>query len=88
MFLNWASQKTTHRFLEACGRDCTRSRFVQLLKQTTGSATSSVCAVDFTRPESAGGHRGGFRASVMEAYRSPDGRVNFRNTQTCVEHVG
>ena len=88
MFLNWASQKTTHRFLEACGPDCTRSKFVQLLKQTKGTATPSVCPVDFTRPDSAGGHRGGFRASVLEAYRSPAGQYNFRNAQTCVEHVG
>lgn len=88
MFLNWASQKVTHQFLLQCGPDCTRTKFVNLLKQSKGTATSSVCAVDFTRPDSAGGHRGGFAASVLEAYKAPDGKVNFRNSKTCVEHVG
>ncbi len=88
MFLNWASQKVTHQFLLQCGADCTRSKLVTLIKQSKGTATSSVCAVDFTRADSAGGHRGGYAASVLEAYKAPDGKINFRNSKTCVEHIG
>ena len=87
MFLNWASQKATHEFFLKCGPDCTRSKFAHLLTQTKGTATSSVCPVDFTRPDNNGGRRGGYLVSAMQAYRAPDGKINFRNTATCVEHV-
>ena len=87
MFLNWASQKATHQFFLQCGADCTRSKFAHLLTQTKGSATPSVCPVDFTRPDSNGGRRGGYLVSAMQAYRAPDGRFNFRNTAACVEHL-
>ena len=47
--------------------------------------TSSVCKVDFSR--SGRSHHGGWKVSVMETYRAPDGKVNWRNTHTCVEHL-
>lgn len=87
MFLNWASQKATHDFFLRCGPDCTRSRFAHLLTQTKGTAAASVCPVDFTRADSNGGRRGGYLVSALEAYRAPDGRFNFRNSATCVEHL-
>ena len=87
MFLNWASQKATHEFFLQCGPDCTRSRFAHLLTQAKGVATPSVCPVDFTRPDSNGGRRGGYLVSTLEAYRAPGGVVNFRNAATCVEHL-
>lgn len=87
MFLNWASQKATHDFFLRCGPDCTRSRFAHLLTQTTGTATPSVCAVDFTRADSNGGRRGGYLVSAMETYRAPSGKINFRNSATCIEHL-
>jgi hypothetical protein len=85
LFLNWSAQKVMHRLLLDCGADCTRNSFIQTTQRYRGVPTSSACVLDFTRPESAGGHRGGFAVSVMEAYRAPDGKVNFRNTSTCVE---
>ena len=87
MFLNWASQKATHQFFLQCGADCTRSKFAHLLTQTKGSATPSVCAVDFTRSDSNAGRRGGYLVSAMQAYRGPGNKVNFRNIATCVEHL-
>ena len=87
MFLNWASQKVTHKFLLECGPDCTRSKFADLLRQSTGTATSSVCPVDFTRADTGDHHRGGHQVSVLEAYRAPSGDINFRNRYSCVEHL-
>jgi ABC-type branched-subunit amino acid transport system substrate-binding protein len=87
LFLNWSSQKAMHHLLLACGPDCTRNRFLSVLQGFRGQATSSACPGDFTRAASAGGHRGGWSASVMEAYRAPSGAVNYRNAATCVEHL-
>ena len=87
IFLNWSAQKAFHEILLRCGPDCTRNRIVEITHDFKGSTTSSACQADFTRADSAGGHRGGFQVSVMKAYRSPSGKVNFRNIKTCVEHL-
>jgi hypothetical protein len=87
LFLNWSAQKALHRVLLACGPDCTRNRFIDALRTFSGQATSSACATDFTRPGPGNDRRGGWVASVMEAYRAPSGSVNLRNVATCVEHL-
>ena len=87
LFLNWSGQKVMHQLLLRCGPDCTRNRFMALLRGFNAQLTSSACALDFTRPGADNDRRGGWTASVLEAYRSPSGRVNLRNVATCVEHL-
>ena len=87
LFLNWSAQKATHKLLELCGPSCGRNRFLQVMRTYQGRPTSSACQLDFGRPGAGNDHRGGWVVSVMEAYRSPSGAVNLRNTATCVEHL-
>lgn len=87
LFLNWSAQKAMHQLLVLCGRDCTRNRFVDLLRGFNRKLAPSACPIDFTRAGPGNDHRGGWQVSVMEAYRAPSGKVNFRNTATCVEHI-
>jgi len=86
LFLNWTGQKGLALLLKQCGPDCTRNRLVDVL--TSFKATrpfSSSCDVDFTRPGFA--RMGGFSVNIMETYSSPSGKVNWRNTDTCAEHL-
>ncbi len=87
LFLNWTGQKGLALLLQQCGPDCTRNRLVDVLtgfKATRPFASS--CDVDFTRPGFA--RMGGFSVNIMETYRSDQGNaVNWRNTDTCVEHL-
>ncbi|MBA2608332.1 MAG: ABC transporter substrate-binding protein [Actinobacteria bacterium] len=86
LFLNWTGQKGLHLLLKQCGPDCTRNRLVDVL--TGFKATRpfpSSCNVDFSRPGFA--RMGGFSVNIMETYRAPDNAVNWRNTDTCVEHL-
>ncbi|MEY2397514.1 MAG: branched-chain amino acid transport system substrate-binding protein [Actinomycetota bacterium] len=86
LFLNWTGQKGLAELLKACGPDCTRNRLVDVL--TSYKATKpfpSSCNVDFTRPGFP--RMGGSAVNIMETYRNADGVVNWRNTDTCVEHL-
>ncbi len=86
LFLNWTGQKGLALLLQACGPDCTRNKLVDVM--TSFKATRpfpSACDVDFTRP---GFPRlGGFSINVMQTYNAPSNAVNWRNTDTCVEHL-
>jgi hypothetical protein len=69
-----------------CGQDCTRNKFIDVLHGYNKKPISSSCFIDFTRPNT---HLGGYAVNVMETYKNPvDGKVNWRNTSTCVETVG
>jgi ABC-type branched-subunit amino acid transport system substrate-binding protein len=85
LFLNWSAQKAMHKLLLLCGSECSRNRFLDLLRGFDQKLTSSACRVDFTRAGEGNSQRGGWAVSVLEAYRAPDGKVNFRNAATCVE---
>lgn len=87
LFLNWSAQKAMHQLLVMCGPDCSRNRFLNVIRGFRGQLNSSSCPGDFARPGAGNDHRGGWAVSVMEAYRSPSGAVNLRNTATCVEHL-
>lgn len=87
LFLNWAGQKAIHQVLLACGRTCNRNRFVETMHGFKRKVQPSACVMDLTRPGAGNDRRGGYAVSVMEAYRAPDGTYNFRNTDTCVEHL-
>ncbi|HEX9682640.1 MAG TPA: ABC transporter substrate-binding protein [Acidimicrobiales bacterium] len=87
LFLNWQGQKALHKLLVQCGPDCTRNRFVELLHGFKQKLSTSVCTLDYTRPGPGNDKRGGWDLSVLQAYRAPDGNVNFHNIHTCVEHL-
>ncbi len=86
LFLNWTGQKGLEVLMRQCGPDCTRNRMVDVmtsLKMT--KPFSSACDIDFTRPGFS--RMGGFAVNIMETYRAPDNNVNWRNTDSCVEHL-
>jgi ABC-type branched-subunit amino acid transport system substrate-binding protein len=87
LFLNWSAQKAFHKILLDCGKSCGRNELIQLISTYKKKPTSSACSIDFTRPGPGNSHRGGYALSVMQAYKAPDGNVNFRNTNTCVESL-
>lgn len=81
LFLNWTAQKALYHQLMDCGKDCNRNRFVDVLEGYDKRPTSSVCPIDFT----GGNHRqGSDKLIFMETYRAPGGKVNWRNTRSCV----
>jgi hypothetical protein len=80
LFLNWQAQKGLYDILLACGKDCTRNRFVDTLATYKKRPTSSGCPLDFTRDV----NRGGEMLTFMQTYKSPSGKVNWRNTVQCV----
>jgi hypothetical protein len=85
LFLNWSAQKAMHRLFDRCGPQCTRNRMLTLLHGYREQPAPSACELDFSRPGNE--HRGGWKVSVLEAYRAPSGAVNLRNVATCVEHL-
>ena len=86
LFLNWTGQKGLALLLQKCGPDCTRNKMVDVMTSLKLSRPfPASCDVDFTRPGSP--RMGGFAVNVMQTYRSPAGDVNWRNTDTCVEHL-
>ena len=80
LFLNWQAQKAMHVLLDRCGRDCGRNKFIDVMRTYQGRPTSSACHVDFR-----GTHVGSTQVSIMETYRAPGGKVNWRNTHTCTD---
>ena len=86
LFLNWTGQKGLEVLLKQCGPNCTRNRMVDVMTSLKMSKPfSSACDIDFTRPGFA--RMGGFSVNIMETYRAPSDKVNWRNTDTCVEHL-
>ncbi|MFP5219582.1 MAG: ABC transporter substrate-binding protein [Actinomycetes bacterium] len=81
LFLNWQAQKALHDILLVCGKDCTRNRFVDTITTYKKRPTSSVCPLDFTRGDR---RHGSDQLTFMQTYRSPSGKVNWRNTVHCV----
>jgi branched-chain amino acid transport system substrate-binding protein len=81
LFLNWQAQKSLHDMLLACGPDCTRNRFVDTMTSYRKLPTSSACPLDFTKGDR---RHGSDQVTFMQTYRSPSGKVNWRNTVQCV----
>lgn len=79
LFLNWVGQKALYKSFLACGRDCTRNRFVELMQKSAVKPLSSGCPVTF-----GDGHHGGHYVTTMETYTSPSGAVNWRETRKCL----
>jgi hypothetical protein len=81
LFLNWQGQKALYDIFLACGKDCTRNRFVDTLTTYKKRPTSSACVIDFTRGDR---QHGSDQVVFMQTYASPSGKVNWRNTKACV----
>jgi ABC-type branched-subunit amino acid transport system substrate-binding protein len=81
LFLNWTAQKALYAQLLACGKDCSRNRFVDVLQGWHSRPTSSACVIDFTKGD---GHHGAEALVFMQTYTAPSGKVNWRNTRACV----
>jgi ABC-type branched-subunit amino acid transport system substrate-binding protein len=81
LFLNWVGQKALHKTFLQCGKDCSRNKFVELTITNAVKPISSGCPVDFSRD----GHLGGEYLTWMQTYRTPSGKVNWRETRKCVK---
>jgi ABC-type branched-subunit amino acid transport system substrate-binding protein len=81
LFLNWQAQKALYDMLLDCGKDCTRNRMVDTLTTYKKVPTSSACPIDFTQGDR---RHGAEYLTFMQTYRSPSGKVNWRNTKQCV----
>jgi ABC-type branched-subunit amino acid transport system substrate-binding protein len=82
LFLNWTGQKALYKLLLRCGKDCTRTRFVDILKTYRGRPISSACPLGRSD-----GLNGSEYVTFMEAYSAPNGtpsNVKLRETQDCV----
>jgi ABC-type branched-subunit amino acid transport system substrate-binding protein len=82
LFLNWTAQKALAAQLAACGKDCTRNRFVDVLHGYHARPTSSVCDIDFTHSD---GYHGSTQLNFIQAYKAPSGKVNFSMLKSCVD---
>ena len=80
LFWNWTAQKGLEALLRACGKDCTRNRFIDTFTTFKGAATPAGCPADF----SGDGHHGSDRVDYIEAFRAPTGKVDFRPLKHCV----
>ncbi|HVF31517.1 MAG TPA: ABC transporter substrate-binding protein, partial [Acidimicrobiales bacterium] len=80
LWLNWVEQKRFVELLRACGPGCTRNHLAGLLVNGYQAATSPTCPLDFR----GGKHDGsGGLVNVLETYRSPSGKVNWRTVELC-----
>jgi ABC-type branched-subunit amino acid transport system substrate-binding protein len=84
LFLNWTAQKVLYKQLLACGKDCTRNKFVQQLQAYRGTPISSACPIDFRHGDR---HHGSSYLTFMETYQAPSGKYNWRGTRKCVGPV-
>ncbi|HVM07281.1 MAG TPA: ABC transporter substrate-binding protein [Acidimicrobiales bacterium] len=79
LWLNWIEQKRLVELLRACGPNCTRNHFAGLLVNGYKATTSPTCPLDFSRGNNGSG---GF-VNLLETFRSPSGKVNWKSTALC-----
>ncbi|MGI8792532.1 MAG: ABC transporter substrate-binding protein [Acidimicrobiales bacterium] len=83
LFLNWQAQKSMAKLLDICGRDCGRNRFIDVLRTYKGRPTSSACDINFPGDS----HLGATAVNITETYKTGDGKVNWRNINTCADKL-
>ena len=81
----WVANKAMHDMFERCGPNCTRNRMAGILLSGFKATVPPNCEVDYTRPDSFGGHLGGHRFFTMEATNRNG--ASFRTTAWCKEHL-
>jgi ABC-type branched-subunit amino acid transport system substrate-binding protein len=83
LWINWVYQRQLVALLQACGPDCTRDRLAGVLAAGWKTEVSPGCSLDF----GGGAHDGsGQQFDVLETYRAPSGKVNWRSTARCQRH--
>lgn len=87
LFQTWLGMKGMHELLLRCGRDCTRNRFAGMFTSGLKLLVQPGCPLDFTRPDSFGGHIGGHGFFVLESHQHPSG-VAFKTNTWCAERLG
>ncbi|MFA5787407.1 MAG: ABC transporter substrate-binding protein [Actinomycetota bacterium] len=84
LFMKWMGDKYLVDQLMDCGPDCTRNRLIDTWHSYTPKKIQpSPCQIDFSRHP----NRGGYQLSIMEAWKSPSGKVNWANKTICAEHI-
>jgi branched-chain amino acid transport system substrate-binding protein len=76
----WVGFKVLGALLEACGRDCTRSRFAGQLDAGFNAKIGAACPIDFRGDA----HHGGKYADYFEAYKLPSGDAGWRTPERCL----
>ena len=77
----WVANKGIEHIFQLCGRDCTRSRFANILRGGLKVTVHPDCEVDFTRNP----HRGGYKVSLFESYVRKDGVPGWKPMALCRE---
>ncbi|HUR49489.1 MAG TPA: ABC transporter substrate-binding protein [Acidimicrobiales bacterium] len=81
----WVANKSLHDMFERCGPQCTRNRMAGIFLSGFKATVPPNCPVDFTRPDSFGGHLGGHAFFTMES--TTRNGASFRTTSWCREHL-
>ena len=81
----WVGNKAMHDMFERCGAQCTRNRLAGILLSGFKATVPPNCEVDYTRPDSFGGHLGGHQFFTMEATNR--NTASFRTTSWCRERL-
>lgn len=84
LFLNWMGQEGIGELLNECGKDCTRNRFFGLFDSGLKKTFPGGCVLDFSKGDR---HHGNDQINIVETYKSPSGKVNFRPIKTCLNSI-
>lgn len=85
LWQTWVGFKGMHDMFERCGPQCTRNRMAGIMLSGLKATVPPNCPVDYTRPNSFGGHLGGHAFFTMEATNRNN--ASFRTTSWCREHL-
>lgn len=85
LWQTWVGFKAIHDMFERCGPNCTRNRMAGIMLSGLKAVVPPNCPVDYTRPNSYGGHLGGHAFFTMEATNRNG--ASFRTTSWCREHL-
>jgi len=85
LWQTWVGFKAMHDMFERCGPQCTRNRMAGIMLSGLTATVPPNCPVDYTRPNSFGGHLGGHAFFTMEA--TDRNKASFRTTSWCREHL-
>lgn len=85
LWQTWVGFKAMHDMFERCGPNCTRNRMAGIMLSGLKATVPPNCPVDYTRPNSFGGHLGGHAFFTMDA--TTRNGASFRTTSWCREHL-
>lgn len=85
LWQTWVGFKAIQDMFERCGPQCTRNRMAGIMLSGLKAVVPPNCPVDYTRPNSYGGHLGGHAFFTMEATNRNG--ASFRTTSWCRENL-